>query len=148
MRRQTSENLKKHLFSLNDLHTVDTSIPARQDVEKVKRNGEAFYARATRSTPYHARLYCTAGFIVTPSSLAARRTKCGSRKNSRASRTRSALSSATRSFACCGAVIISMVPTMMSGCAFLIAFVNGNYEKGCCKTGSTCAGAKQAGGIW
>jgi hypothetical protein len=37
-----------------------------------------FYARA--STPYNARSYGTAGFTATPSSLAARRTKYGSRK--------------------------------------------------------------------
>jgi hypothetical protein len=81
------------------------------------------------STPGHARLYCTAGFTATPSSLAARKTNCGSRKSSRARETRSALPSANMSFACCGVVIIPTAPTTMSGCAFLTASANGTCEK-------------------
>ena len=95
--------------------------------------GEVFYMRA--STPGHARSYCTAGLTATPSSLAARKTKCGSRKNWRASETMSALPSANMSFACCGDVIIPTAPTIMSGCAFLTASANGTCEKKRKKTG-------------
>ena len=87
-----------------------------------------FYARV--STICHAPSYCTADFTTTPSSLAARRTKSGWRKSSRASRTRSALPSATRSFGCCDVVIIPTVYMMMSGCgASLIASANGTCEE-------------------
>ena len=47
----------------------------------------------------------------------------------RANRTRSALPSATTSFACCEVVIIPTMPTRMSGCAFLIASANGTCEE-------------------
>jgi len=65
------------------------------------------YVRA--STDCHARSYrsyCTAGFKAMPSSLVARSTKCGQSRTSRASKTISALPSATTSFACCGIVIV------------------------------------------
>ncbi|KAI0290868.1 hypothetical protein BC826DRAFT_1024608 [Russula brevipes] len=68
-----------------------------------KTDGD-LYVRA--STDCHAHSYCTAGFKAMPSSLAARSTKCGPSRTSRARKTISALPSATTSFACCGIVIV------------------------------------------
>ena len=77
------------------------------------------------STDGQARSYCAAGFTARPSSLAARKTKCGSRRNSRARKTTSALPTASTSFACRGVVIMPTALTTTSGCALLTDSANG-----------------------
>ena len=70
--------------------------------------------KTNRQVSRQARSYCTAGLRATPSSLAARITKCGSRKNSRASETMSAFPSTNTKFACFAVVISPTAPTQIS----------------------------------
>lgn len=67
--------------------------------------------KTNRQLSRQARSYCTAGLRATPSSLAARITKCGSRKNSRAREMMSAFPSTNTKFACFAVVISPTAPT-------------------------------------